>query len=67
MTTIPVISTPVTFTAALPSGIRQRLGGVTQGIVTAVTWNGRIGVQPVGSTGVVWVEPMDIDVTEVTA
>lgn len=65
MTTIPTINTPVAFNVdTLPSGLRQKLHGVTQGIVTAVTWNGRIGVKPTGSTAVIWVEAMDV--TEVT-
>jgi len=61
MTTIPVVDTPVRFNLEmLPSGIRRNLGGVRDGIVTAVTWNGRIGVKPTGSTGIVWVEAMDV-------
>ncbi len=65
MTTLPTINTPVTFNVdIMPSGLRQQLHGVTQGIVTQVTWNGRIGVKPTGSTAVIWVELMDV--TEVT-
>ena len=64
MTNLPTTGAHVTFTDALPSGIRRNLGGVRDGIVAAVTWNGRIGVKPTGSTGIVWVEAMDV--TEVT-
>ncbi len=65
MTTIPQINTTVAFNVdIMPSGLRQKLHGTQTGIVTATTWNGRIGVKPTGSTAVIWVELMDV--TEVT-
>ena len=66
MTTAPTIGQHVTFTPLLPHGTRRKLGNVNDGTVTTVTWNGRIAVQPTGSTGVVWCDAIDIE-TEVTA
>ena len=61
MTTAPTVGTHVQFDMrTLPSGTRQKLGSASGGVVTQVTWNGRIAVQPTGSVGVVWVEAIDI-------
>jgi hypothetical protein len=64
--TTPTIGAHVTFTALLPHGTRRKLGSATGGIVTAVTWNGRISVQIAGSTGVIWCDVIDVE-TEATA
>lgn len=61
MTTNPAIGLRVRFTSSLPVGTQRKLGNVTDGTVSQVTWNGRIAVKPTGSVGVVWVEAIDIE------
>lgn len=62
MTSKPEVGQHVAFTSTLPHGTQRKLGNVTEGTVNQVTWNGRIAVQPTGSTGVVWVDAIDIEV-----
>lgn len=64
MTSKPEIGQRVHFTPTLPIGTLRKLGNVTDGVVTQVTWGGRIAVQPTGSTSVVWVDAIDIEVIQ---
>lgn len=61
MATIPLVGQNVTFNAdVIPQGTRQKLGSHRSGVVSQVTWNGRICVQ-VENVGVVWVDAIDVE------